>query len=319
MKRQVYHSIALVILSFITVKHIQKAGIDHYRFFQTLSFQQSGFYAFNSPSSIHTLPFELREVSGLTDYMGQQIACIQDEAGIIFIYDLTKDSIVNQYQFRQSGDFEGLTRVQSTFFALRSDATLFEISSPYDSVHVRSQSLQLPSWDHEGLCFDERLNRLLIAPKSKQGKGHELKDIRAIYAYDLVSRSLIETPVLTISLNEIESFAKSHQLPLPMRSGRNGQDSLSALKFMPSSIAVHPITDEIYIISAVDHTLVVYSKAGELINYVKLNPAVFNKPEGITFLEDGTLLVTNEGQMGTPSLLSFNWKTTTNRSRDPKN
>ena len=319
MKRQFFHSIALVILSFITVKHIQKAGIDHYRLFQTQSVQHSGFYLFNSPTSIHHLPFELREVSGLTDYTTTQIACIQDEAGIIFIYDLEKDSIISQFNFSRFGDYEGLTRVQTTFFALRSDATLFEISAPYDSLSVRSEALNLTSWDHEGLCFDERLNRLLIAPKSKMGKGAEFKDIRAIYAYDLVSKTLGEKPILTINLNEIESFAKSHQLSLPMKAGRIGSDSLSALKFMPSSLAVHPITDEIYIISAVDQTLVVYSKSGNLLNYVRLNPKIFNKPEGITFLSDGTLLVTNEGQMGTPSLLTFSWKTSDNRTRNNKN
>ena len=43
------------------------------------------------------------------------------------------------------------------------------------------------------------------------------------------------------------------------------------------------------------------TKAGDL-------EELFNNPEGITFLENGDLIITNEGQMGIPTLLKFNWQ-----------
>lgn len=44
-------------------------------------------YNLNEPSSVITLPQTLHEVSGLTDFSNTEIACVQDEKGIIFIYD----------------------------------------------------------------------------------------------------------------------------------------------------------------------------------------------------------------------------------------
>lgn len=308
MSKQIYFSFVIAALSFITVKRIQKAGVDHYQFLQTLFQKENGWFNFKKPDLILNLPFELREISGLTDLSDSQIACVQDENGIIFIYNLESDSIIGQYRFGIDGDYEDLARVDSTYFVLRSDATLMEIKSPWDTVSVTETKLNIPAWDNEGLCFDERNNRLLVAPKSKLGKGPEFKDTRAIYAIDLVTKELIEEPLFLISISEIEAFANQKNIELPQKVNKQSLDSVSALKFMPSSIAVHPRTDEIYIISAVDQTLAVFDKSGNLINYMRLDPVLFNKPEGITFLENGDMIITNEGQMGVPTLLRFKWQ-----------
>lgn len=308
MSKQVTFSFIIVALSFITVKRLQEAGVDHFQFLQSIFHKENGWFNFKKPDFVLNLPFELREISGLTDQSNSEIACVQDENGILFIYNLENDSIIHQYNFGKNGDYEGLTRVDSTYFILRSDATLIELSAPWDSTSMIETKLSIPTLDNEGLCFDERDNRLLIAPKSKLGKGPEMKDSRAIYAIDLTTKKLNETPLFVINIAEIEAFANTNNLMLPQRLQRNSNDSISALKFMPSSIAVHPKTDEIYIISAVDQTLVVFDKTGKIISFMKLDEKIFNKPEGITFLENGDLIITNQGAMGTPSLLKFSWQ-----------
>jgi hypothetical protein len=308
MSRQVYFSFVIVALSFITVKRLQEAGVIHFQFLQSIFHKENGWFNFKKPDFILNLPFELREISGLTDQSNNEIACVQDENGILFIYNLENDSIIQQYNFAKDGDYEGLTRVDSTYYILRSDATLIELSSPWDSTSIIETKLAIPTLDNEGLCFDERDNRLLIAPKSKLGKGPELKDYRAIYAIDLTTKKLIETPLFVISVSEIEAFANVNNLHLPQRIQRNSNDSISALKFMPSSIAVHPKTDEIYIISAIDKTMAVFDKTGKIMSFVNLDDKLFNKPEGITFLENGDLIITNEGELGVPTLLKFKWQ-----------
>lgn len=307
MSKQFYFSFVIVALSFITVKRLQEAGVDHFQFLQSIFHKENGWFNFKKPDFVLNLPFELREISGLTDQSNSEIACVQDENGILFIYNLENDSIIHQYNFGKDGDYEGLTRVDSTYFILRSDATLIELSAPWDSTSIIETKLSIPTLDNEGLCFDERDNRLLIAPKSKLGKGPDLKDSRAIYSIDLTTKKLNETPLFVINIAEIEAFANANNLMLPQRLQKNSNDSISALKFMPSSIAVHPRTDEIYIISAVDHTLAVFDKKGKIVSYMKLDEKLFNKPEGITFLENGDLIITNEGEFGVPTLLKFSW------------
>jgi hypothetical protein len=311
MKKQYFFSFVLAILSFITVKNIEKAGIERYHFIQSPVFQkENGWFDFSDPEYILSLPFELREISGLTDYAFNQIACVQDEDGIIYVYDLYNNSIVRRIPFGEGGDYEGLTLVDSTFYVLRSDASLFKVNQLSDSVvNVNNDQLSLPSWNNEGLCFDKVDNRLLVAPKSKIGKGPEYKGLRAIYEISLKDGRLKEQPLFMIDINRIQEFAIAHNIPLPVAGGNVLTDSLNIdLKFMPSSLSVHPKTDEIYVISAVDRTMAVFDKQGEIKNFMMLDPSIFNKPEGITFLQNGDMIITNEGQMGVPTLVRLNWR-----------
>lgn len=308
MSKQVYFSFLIVALSFITVKRLQEAGVTHFQFLQSIFHKENGWFNFKKPDFVLNLPFELREISGLTDQSTNEIACVQAENGILFIYNLENDSIIHQYNFSRNGDYEGLTRVDSTYYILRSDATLIELSAPWDSSSISETKLSLQTIDNEGLCFDERDNRLLIAPKSIRHKGQDVNDKRAIYTIDLFTKKLNETPLFEISISEIEAFANTNNLLLPQRSQKNSNDSISALNFMPSSIAVHPRTDEIYVMSAVDQTLVVFDKKGKIVSFMKLDEKIFEKPEGITFLENGDLIITNHGEFGLPTLLKFSWK-----------
>jgi hypothetical protein len=54
--------------------------------------------------------------------------------------------------------------------------------------------------------------------------------------------------------------------------------------------------------------LFVFNYEGGIKNIFLLNPLLFRQPEGITFLENGDLLISNEGQSKSPAtLLRFNY------------
>ena len=74
---------------------------------------------------------------------------------------------------------------------------------------------------------------------------------------------------------------------------------------MPSAVAVHPLTSEIFVVSAVDRVLVTFDMAGIVTGYVSLDPKLFRQPEGLTFLANGDLVITNEAAGGRPTLLLF--------------
>ena len=55
------------------------------------------------------LPAVLDEISGIA-WMGEhRIACVQDEDGIIFIYNLQTSKIEDKIEFSSGADFEGIT------------------------------------------------------------------------------------------------------------------------------------------------------------------------------------------------------------------
>ncbi len=304
MQKQVYFSVVIAAISFITVKKIQQASIDHYHFLREI-FQKDGWFDFDHPSCTLNLPFELREISGITDFSEDEIACVQNENGTLYLYSMSGDSISAHCDFGYGGQFEGLTRVDSSYFIMRNDAVLLEVLPGSDSVLVDFKKLALPSWDNEVLCMDARDNRLLVAPKNATGRGAELKNTRGIYTIDLETMTMDEDPLFTINLSELESFGQSTGILFNKRKQTTTEESNG--NFMPSCIAVHPKTDEVYVISSTNHSMAIFEKSGKLINYVRFNEELFTKPERIIFLPSGDLVITNEGQQGKTSLLRFKW------------
>ena len=269
-------------------------------------------YNLSRPDAIYILPDTLREVSGLTSLDSVTFACIQDENGILFIYNLAENKITNQYTFHIDGDYEGITRIDSILYVLRSDGTLFEISD-YQSSNFRLTSFNtgIPASNNEGLCYDPDQNRLLIACKGKTGKGPENRDKRVIYGFDLATKLLTPEPVFEFDLQAIKQFAVQQEINLQTKITRKKKEVVSEpiIRFLTSAIGIHPLTKKLYLLSASDHLFFIFGRNGELEHLEPLNPAIFNKAEGITFVRND-LFMTNEGQDKKPTLLKFNYKKT---------
>lgn len=67
------------------------------------------------------MPMELNEISGIAWIGEGKIACVQDEDGIIFIYNLNENKVEKTVNFAKSDDYEGITVVDGTAYVLRSD------------------------------------------------------------------------------------------------------------------------------------------------------------------------------------------------------
>lgn len=263
-------------------------------------------YKINHPDQTFFLPDTLHEVSGITMISDTEIACIQDENGIVFFYDVEKKKLKRQFRFGPDGDYEGIARVGSDLYVLRSDGVLFEIPN-YDSKKTvaKMHVTNIPATDNEGLCFDSENKRLLIGCKSKPGKGPEYKDMRAVYAFDLVTKKTGSQPAYNFSVTDILQFALTNNVPVPYRTKKKGTEPV--LKFATSELAIHPLTRELYLLSAADKMLFIFNPSGNLKHIEPLDKIKFNKPEGITFFENGDMLISNEGQDKRPTLLRFNY------------
>lgn len=262
-------------------------------------------FDFHRPERTYVLPTELLEVSGLTDVDQHTVACLQDEAATMYLYDLRTGSVVKKLPFGAPGDFEGLTRVGDQYFALRSDGLVFRTYIDGTTATVLDTfRLAVPHHNIEGLGFDEARKRVLVAPKDFLKGDKRTRSLRYIYAFDPVTEKLDARPALTIDLEVLERQAHEAGIPFPMRTTDNGR-SVPALKLRLSSVAVQPGTGHYYLLSALDHCVVVLDGPGNLVALHQLEPHLFPKPEGITFLPDGRLLISNEGKDAPPTLLSF--------------
>ena len=69
---------------------------------------------------------------------------------------------------------------------------------------------------------------------------------------------------------------------------------------------VNEVDDKLYIVASVGKLLVVANKlTGKPENVVRLDPKLFNQPEGITITPEGDIYISNEGGTGVATIFKF--------------
>ncbi len=265
-------------------------------------------YDLSNPDRNLILPPVLFEISGITVIDSTSVACVQDENGIVFLYDLVKNEISEYFTFHYPGDYEGIAGVAGSFYVLRSDGTIFE-TRPHQSTDLTKQisSAGGPPAEYEGLCYDGRYHRLLIVPKSNPGKEYGDRKKHPVYGLNLISGKPGWEKVLEFDLPEIASYALENNIKLP--------DGKSEIKLRVSDIAIHPLTGMLFVISAANKMLFVFDEDGS-VNYIeKLDPDLFNLPEGISFHENGDMMISNEGSNNPPSIMLFRYENVESKVR----
>lgn len=259
-------------------------------------------YNLNKPELKTELPAELHEVSGISLVNDTLLACVQDELGTVFFYDLKNNKISRRLNFAGPGDYEDITRVNNNLYVLRSDGLLYRIST-FDAPDFKVDSFitGIPSKNTEGLCYDSRNNRLLLGCKSKAGKGKEAKESRTVWAFDIKKHTLSNAPLYHFDLSLLTEFALSKDLPVPAN-----QDGERKLKMKISALAINPADSLLYVLSAAEYLMYVFDRSGKIYYMQPLDKNLFKKAEGLTFYSNGDMLISNEGLSGRPDMMRFN-------------
>ena len=224
------------------------------------------------------LPDILEEVSGIEWIGNNKIACVQDEDGIIFIYNLYSHKIEKEIKFAGPGDYEGIAIDDKTAYVLRSDGSIFKVQQFQSSKPITTKYHTFLTEDQnvEGLCLDKMNNRLLLALKDEDLIK---KDFKGVYAFDLSQDILLERPVFELDLKDDLLSESGEKISKRLR---------------PSEIEIHPNSSDIYILDAKAPKLLILDPKGIIKKVYKFNENEFSQPEGISFQPDGTLYISNE-------------------------
>jgi uncharacterized protein YjiK len=241
------------------------------------------------------LPATLQEVSGIAMLKDGLLACVQDEEGKIFLYNLDERQVVETIPFAGPGDYEGIAIAGNTAFILRSDGTLFELADFRNGKPkvVTHQSPFQASIDMEGLAYDQQNNRLLLASK---GHDKKLGNKKGIYAFSLTDKKMQPTPIITISLSEVPES----------NTGKKKKSELDVLQ--PSSLELHPETGQLYLLDAANNRLYTLDEQGKIQQTLDLDKKQLPQAEGLTFGPDGALYISSEAgnKKGKGAILKFN-------------
>jgi uncharacterized protein YjiK len=271
-------------------------------------------YELSVPDKKTKLPSELREISGIQLLDDGRIAAIEDEHGKVYIIEFSSGEIKEKIRFGDNGDYEGIAIVDNNAWILKSNGNLYRVKDfqkGEEKLKTKKYETGLSKKnDTEGLAYDRGNHQLLIAckghPHINEKDGTHQK---AIYSFDIENKILNPDPILIIELDTLKDL-KDYNLfsSLGIRIMSYFDENKGDVTFQPSDIAVHPISGNYYIISAVGDLLLVYSPGGKLLAVVTLADSIFKQAEGICFDTDGDLYISNEGGEGKANILKFNPK-----------
>jgi uncharacterized protein YjiK len=264
-------------------------------------------FDFENPEEVLKLPQSLHEISGISFYKKNELACIQDEKGIIYFYNIKKDKLRNAVPFSKDKDYEGIANVNDTLFVLCSNGVIFEVDSTKENGYSNSYNTFLSKENNcEGLCFDKNLHRLLVACKGKPKKGTAPHGTKAIYSFDLNTRQLSESPSYIIDPDSVKKYLVSIQEEGLFNRIFSHKSPNENFLFEPSELCIDPFTNDIFILSSVGKTILNISYDGKIKFAVHLNPHLYKQPEGLTFSKDGSMYISDEGKDGKANLIKVN-------------
>ena len=277
----------------------QSRDLDYFVQYRPFSekFAEATGYDLLKPNKTYLLPDILTEISGLTMFNDSTVACVQDEAGWIYFFGLNEGKILDKLRFSGNGDYEGIAIVQEDIFVLKNTGKLYQYSITDQTTNTINTPLK-GSNNAEGLAYDPIENQLLMACKSKAGLNGERIRGKAVYGYHLTA-GFKSAPLYLITAEDLLVWNNQQEIPMRLSERRMG--------FMPSGIALHPHTGDVYIIASAGKLLFVLSKAGEIKHCVPISPRIFRQPEGICFTSSGDLIISNEGQDGNAKIQLFKW------------
>ena len=228
-----------------------------------------------------TLPKKLNEISGLAIAGDNRLFAHNDEVGTVYEVDISTGEITNEFYLSKQKvkkDFEGIAVVKDSLFLVTSSGVIYKFSYSDDDNNVdykKFKTILSAKNNVEGLCYDKATNSLLLACKEYAGKN--LIEYKAIYSFDLSTYKLQEEPRFLINLDSLKN-------------------KFNINNFSPTGIEVHPNNRNVFILSSHEKAIIELSSNGILLNAVKLKLKNHRQPEGISFLSDLTLLISDEGQ-----------------------
>ena len=228
------------------------------------------------------LPDSLKEVSGIFWISHAELAMIEDEHGIIYLWDGCNDEVNHKIEFAGNGDYEDLIFTGEEFWVLRSDGTLFQVIDPFsEEPQTVVHKTQLSSDnDCEGLAFNSLSNELYILCKENPYINNSKKESkRSVYSYSIEEQKLNEEPFLIFDTKDI-----------------------SKNEIGPSALLIE---DEYWLILDSKGSTILVFLEGEFSHQVKLDSKIYPQPEGLSLNEHKLYISSEAGKTGKTGIVGW--------------
>lgn len=237
-------------------------------------------YDLDHPKRI-SLPPELDEISGISfDPADSGLYAVGDEAGIVYKIYPDKVGPLKSWNLAHDGDYEEITLTQDLLWLLRSDGKIEAFRPPLTegmSPEVVAKTGEKGN-EFEALLPDENSGRLTLICKNCED---DKKGRVGSYLYDIRENRFSAADFLVINAREFESAG------------------FEKMRIHVTAAVWDPIRNRILLLASKPALLLELSPDHKLIQIYRLDPSVYNQPEGLTISGNGTLFITTErGEKG---------------------
>ena len=234
-------------------------------------------YDFNKPDKTYTLTKSLNEISGIHAINNSRVFCIEDEHLNIHEFNFKKHKVVKIFGKNKKGDVEDIVVIDKTAYLLLAHLPAIYIYNNFKYSMTIAYKVKLnldKKYDPVGMCYHRDSGCLIIACKGDPVSGSTK---RKVFAFDIQKKKRLKKPFLTIDAKKFKAY----------KPGKT---------FNPSGIAIHPKTDEIYLLGSKSLKMIIRldKNGGKVLEEYKLKDKIYSQPEGISFLSNGDLLLTTE-------------------------
>jgi uncharacterized protein YjiK len=238
-------------------------------------------YSFDESSAVRwKLPGRLREISGLAATPDDRLFGHDDEKAIIYEMDYDAGKLVKGFSMGEEpakADFEGIAVVGDRFYLVTSWGRVYESFEGADAERMLYNTYDTGAGrkcEIEGLTYEPTDHTLLLLCKNP--RVAELKDRVSIFKWSLEDRLAVQQPSIEIPLDAFTDY-------------------IDKKNFQPSAIDRNPATGTYFIVAARQEAIAEITPQGEVLSVRGFPKGYHRQAEGLAFLSDNRLIVSDEG------------------------
>lgn len=247
-------------------------------------------YNFSTPDEKMELGKKLHEISGMGYIPGKDLLVAQnDEKGDIYTVDFkNKSNEFGKVKFSGKSDYEDIVHTDTAEYLLVSTGGIVKVLTKDSLLIPQEYTLGIEGKNEfETLYIDVDGSLVMLCKEC----DHEKDKIRAAYRFDPGTQTFSAKPIYTIDIGAIQTFLNDEKA-----------------EFKPSAAGINPVSGKLFVVASVGKLLVIAGKDGQVEQVFRLDPVLYNQPEGLTFAPNGDLYISNEGGEGIATILKFNYK-----------
>lgn len=304
-KKQIVFSFVLAMLSFVATKTFESYGVNQYYRYQADHFvKENGYFDLQHPAKVQLLPVGILPFSHIAALDSSNLIGMQANGSnglIVLNPDSSSFYMINP--LAHDVKLTAFVKVDTSLYLFDDRMQVYATHYPFDSSSTSKISEKAMKWKASSACYHAATHRIYF---NQEITDPEVNRMRSVYAFNVNKNQYASDPLFVYDVDAIEHFATENGIRIHANRITALNDTVLGLTINPTAIAVHPKTNEVYILSGIDHSLVVFNQYGDILNYSELDPNIFPNPSGLAFTDSGDILISNEDMMKN-SIVRVSW------------